>query len=138
MAPEYPGQGKRAITAQTALRLAAVFGGDGMDWLERQALWDLHEARRRARRRKGSPRRNRQRADRGRGHPEIARRGRVGREAARLAAERAFDAELHTYLKANKIGAYAPGYGLAAPAQPDTPSENASAHLDDPPLPFQP
>jgi antitoxin HigA-1 len=132
-------QGKRAITAQTALRLAAIFGGDGMDWLERQALWDLHEARRQAGRRKGGPRRNRQRADRGRGHaPETARRGRVSREAARIAAERAFDAELQTYLKANKIGAYAPGYGLAVPAQPEAPSEKGSADLDDPPVPFQP
>jgi antitoxin HigA-1 len=39
-------QGKRAITARTALLLAQVYGGDGMDWLERQALWDLYLARR--------------------------------------------------------------------------------------------
>ena len=122
-------QGKRAITAQTALLLAAVFGGDGMDWLERQALWDLEQARRQAGRR-GRRRRRHQ--------PEIIRRDRVSRESARVAAARAFDEDLVAYLKANQIGAYAPGYGRAVPAQPDTPSESVSADLDGPPSPFQP
>lgn len=48
--------GKRAITARTALLLAGVYGGDGMDWLERQAMWDLHQARRALGRRRRKPR----------------------------------------------------------------------------------
>lgn len=122
-------QGRRAITAQTALLLARVFGGDGMDWLERQALWDLEQARRQAGRRSRRRRRH---------QPEIIRRDRASRESARVAAARAFDEKVVAYLKANQIGAYAPGYGRAVSAQPETPPESASVDLDGPSSPFQP
>lgn len=36
--------GRRGITADTALRLARYFGGEPMDWLVRQAEFDLHVA----------------------------------------------------------------------------------------------
>jgi addiction module HigA family antidote len=38
--------GKRAITADTALRLAKYFGGSAKDWLILQANHDLREAER--------------------------------------------------------------------------------------------
>ena len=38
--------GRRAITADTALRLAACFGVDAGFWLHLQADWDLYAARR--------------------------------------------------------------------------------------------
>jgi antitoxin HigA-1 len=39
-------RGRRAITADTALRLAALFRMSPEFWLHLQASWDLHEARR--------------------------------------------------------------------------------------------
>lgn len=36
--------GRRGITADTALRLARYFGGEPMDWLLRQAAYDLRVA----------------------------------------------------------------------------------------------
>jgi len=40
--------GQRAITADTALRLARFFRTPPMFWLEKQQLWDLYEASRAA------------------------------------------------------------------------------------------
>ena len=37
-------KGKRGITADTALRLARLFGMDPQFWLNLQALWDLYHA----------------------------------------------------------------------------------------------
>lgn len=37
--------GKRRITAETALRLGAVFGNDAETWLNLQKTWELREAR---------------------------------------------------------------------------------------------
>lgn len=37
--------GKRAITPDTAVRLAHFFGTDVAFWLQRQFAWDLHHAR---------------------------------------------------------------------------------------------
>ncbi|MDD3763806.1 MAG: HigA family addiction module antitoxin [Nevskiales bacterium] len=36
--------GRRAITADTALRLAMYFGTDTEFWLRLQAAWDIHQA----------------------------------------------------------------------------------------------
>lgn len=38
--------GKRAITPDTAVRLARFFGTDVTFWLQLQFLWDVHQARR--------------------------------------------------------------------------------------------
>lgn len=38
--------GRRAITAETALRLARYFGTDGQSWLNLQAAYDMETARR--------------------------------------------------------------------------------------------
>jgi len=43
-------RGRRAITADTALRLAMLFGNEAAFWMQLQAAWDLHEARKRLRR----------------------------------------------------------------------------------------
>lgn len=98
--------GKRAITARTALLLASIYGGDGMDWLERQALWDLDQARR-ALRRSRRPRRRK--------ITELARRERVMKRAAREGDLRELDAEIEQLLRDRQVGAYAPGYGRAPP-----------------------
>jgi len=37
-------RGRRAITADTAVRLAMYFGNDARFWMELQAAWDVHEA----------------------------------------------------------------------------------------------
>src|SRR5436305_10319373 len=37
-------KGKRGITADTALRLARLFGMDAQFWLNLQAMWDLYQA----------------------------------------------------------------------------------------------
>lgn len=114
--------GERAITARTALLLARVFGGDGMDWLERQALYDLAQAARAMGRRRGRPSRGRA------PHPELARRESATKESARAEAARKFDENLWKYLKDNQIGAFAPGYGRAVVPQDDhRPEEPASA-----------
>ena len=39
--------GQRAVTADTALRLAECFNTTPMFWLEKQQLWELYEASRR-------------------------------------------------------------------------------------------
>lgn len=115
--------GKRAITARTALRLGRLFGGDGMDWLERQALWDLHQARRSLGR--GRPRRKRH-------AEELARIGRHDRQRAGAAAAREFDEKLQEHLKARQIGVYRPGFGLAlAPAESEVPSEGGPSGPDE-------
>jgi addiction module HigA family antidote len=51
-------RGHRAITADTAVRLADHFGNDAAFWLQLQLAWDVHEATRRARpqRRAADPR----------------------------------------------------------------------------------
>ena len=36
--------GKRSVTADTALRLAGLFGGDAQSWLNLQAAYDLRVA----------------------------------------------------------------------------------------------
>ena len=38
-------RGRRAITPDTAMRLAAYFGTDPMFWMHLQLAWDMHEAR---------------------------------------------------------------------------------------------
>lgn len=40
-------RGRRAITADTAVRLAHFFGNEPRFWMELQSAWDLHEAQRR-------------------------------------------------------------------------------------------
>lgn len=40
--------GQRAITADTALRLAGRFNTTPMFWLEKQQIWELYEASRQA------------------------------------------------------------------------------------------
>jgi addiction module HigA family antidote len=35
---------RRGVTGDTALRLARYFGGEALDWLHRQAEYDLHVA----------------------------------------------------------------------------------------------
>ena len=42
-------RGRRAITPDTALRLAAFFGTDPMFWMQLQLAWDMHAAARNAR-----------------------------------------------------------------------------------------
>jgi len=42
--------GRRAITPDTAVRLALFFGNDAMFWMTLQTAWDLHEATRNLRR----------------------------------------------------------------------------------------
>lgn len=95
--------GKRAITARTALLLAQVYGGDGMDWLERQALWDLHVERRAMRRRGGRPRP----AHRHRNEAELRRRHNVARtEAAAEAARnyRDWQRRVRAWLDGGRVG----------------------------------
>jgi len=41
--------GRRAITADTAVRLALYFGNDAMFWMHLQVAWDMHAAMRRVR-----------------------------------------------------------------------------------------
>jgi addiction module HigA family antidote len=41
--------GRRAITADTAVRLAMYFGNDAAFWMHLQVAWDMHAALRRAR-----------------------------------------------------------------------------------------
>ncbi|MBK9115226.1 MAG: HigA family addiction module antidote protein [Betaproteobacteria bacterium] len=36
--------GRRAITPDTAVRLALFFGNDAMFWMHLQVAWDMHEA----------------------------------------------------------------------------------------------
>lgn len=36
--------GRRAITPDTAVRLAMFFGNDAMFWMHLQVAWDMHEA----------------------------------------------------------------------------------------------
>ena len=36
--------GRRAITPDTAVRLAMYFGNDAMFWMHLQVAWDMHEA----------------------------------------------------------------------------------------------
>jgi antitoxin HigA-1 len=38
-------RGRRAITPDTAMRLAAYFGTDPMFWMHLQLAWDMHAAR---------------------------------------------------------------------------------------------
>ena len=45
-------RGRRAITADTALRLARFFGNDPMFWMHLQAAWDMHVATRAVRARR--------------------------------------------------------------------------------------
>lgn len=40
-------RGRRAITPDTAVRLAIYFGNDALFWMQLQAAWDLNEAVRR-------------------------------------------------------------------------------------------
>lgn len=40
--------GRRAITPDTALRLAAFFGNDSAFWMQLQVAWDMHAAMHRA------------------------------------------------------------------------------------------
>lgn len=40
-------RGRRAITPDTAVRLAIYFGNDAIFWMQLQAAWDLNEAVRR-------------------------------------------------------------------------------------------
>ena len=40
-------RGRRAITPDTAVRLAIYFGNDAMFWMQLQVAWDLNEAARR-------------------------------------------------------------------------------------------
>jgi antitoxin HigA-1 len=42
-------RGRRAITPDTALRLATFFGNDAMFWMHLQVAWDMRAATRRAR-----------------------------------------------------------------------------------------
>jgi addiction module HigA family antidote len=42
-------RGRRAITADTALRLARFFGNDATFWMHLQVAWDIHAARKRLR-----------------------------------------------------------------------------------------
>ncbi len=42
-------RGRRAITPDTALRLAMYFGNDATFWMHLQVAWDMHAASRRAR-----------------------------------------------------------------------------------------
>jgi addiction module HigA family antidote len=95
--------GDRAITARTALLLAQVYGGDGMDWLERQALWDLHQARRAMGRRK-----RRAPAERRRGHAvELERRNRSARLQAQGANAREFaqwQARMRLWIEGGRVG----------------------------------
>jgi addiction module HigA family antidote len=37
-------RGRRAITADTAMRLASYFGTDPMFWMQLQLAWDMHVA----------------------------------------------------------------------------------------------
>jgi addiction module HigA family antidote len=37
-------RGRRAITADTALRLGQFFGNDATFWMHLQVAWDMHEA----------------------------------------------------------------------------------------------
>lgn len=107
--------GQRAVTARTALLLARVYGGDGMDWLERQALWDLEQARRQL---------GQRRTRRSRHAPELARREVATREAAQRAAARECQAKIMKHLKDNQLGHFKPGYGRAAPpADNDAPPQ---------------
>ena len=41
--------GRRAITADTAVRLAMYFGNDAAFWMHLQVAWDMHAAMRRVR-----------------------------------------------------------------------------------------
>jgi len=43
-------RGRRAITPDTAVRLAMYFRNDAMSWMSLQTAWDLHEATRKLRR----------------------------------------------------------------------------------------
>ena len=95
--------GKRSITARTALLLAEVYGGDGMDWLERQALWDLHRARRAMRR----PRRRHRGISRRVAEGELRRRARVYQRRAREAGQRAFadfQSRVRAWIEAGREG----------------------------------
>ena len=42
-------RGRRAITPDTALRLAMYFGNDATFWMHLQVAWDMREATKRAR-----------------------------------------------------------------------------------------
>ena len=95
--------GQRAITARTALLLADVYGGDGMDWLERQALWDLHQARRVMQRRRRGPNAAARRVADG----ELRRRAQVDRGRAQAAGQRAFaefQARVRAWVEAGRQG----------------------------------
>lgn len=110
--------GERAITARTALLLAQVYGGDGMDWLERQALWDLHLARRAMGKRKRQAGEHgqrasggrRQRAHRDRTAPhatELERRNRAARMQAQAANARDFaqwQARMRVWIEGGRVG----------------------------------
>ena len=44
MRPIHPGEVRRGITADTALRLNRFFGGDAQSWLNLQTAYDLRTA----------------------------------------------------------------------------------------------